>query len=103
MVMYFQSVIGNESLQYFKAQNFMPHYVVACVGGGSNAAGMFKPFLGEQVALIGVEAGGTSAALGKNAASLNYGSPGIFQGAFSYVLQDEYGQIVDTESTLCRS
>jgi len=43
----------------------MPHYVVACVGGGSNAAGMFKPFLGEQVALIGVEAGGTSAALGK--------------------------------------
>lgn len=98
IVMYFQSVIGNESLQYFKAQNFLPHYIVACVGGGSNAAGMFKPFLEEEVALIGVEAGGTSAALGKNAASLNYGSPGIFQGAFSYVLQNECGQIVDTES-----
>jgi tryptophan synthase beta chain len=98
IVMYFQSVIGNEALYYFKEQKFLPHSVVACVGGGSNAAGIFKPFLGEKVELIGVEAGGESSSLGKNAASINYGSPGIFQGAFSYVLQDEFGQIVNTES-----
>ena len=98
IVMHFQSVIGKECLQYFKVHNFMPDYVVACVGGGSNAAGIFKPFIDENVNLIGVEAGGSSNKLGKNAASLNYGSPGIFQGAFSYVLQDELGQILDTES-----
>ena len=98
IVMHFQSVIGKECLHYFKEQNFMPDYVVACVGGGSNAAGIFKPFVDEKVGLIGVEAGGSSNKLGKNAASLNYGSPGIFQGAFSYILQEESGQILDTES-----
>ena len=98
IVMHFQSAIGKECLHYFKEQNFMPDYVVACVGGGSNAAGIFKPFVDEKVGLIGVEAGGSSNKLGKNAASLNYSSPGIFQGAFSYVLQDESGQILDTES-----
>jgi tryptophan synthase beta chain len=98
IVMHFQSVIGKECISFFREKKFMPDFVVACVGGGSNAAGIFKPFVDEKVYLIGVEAGGSSEKLGKNAASLNYGSPGIFQGAFSYVLQNELGQILDTES-----
>ncbi|MDY6821887.1 MAG: tryptophan synthase subunit beta [Deferribacterota bacterium] len=98
IVTYFQSIIGLETLSYFKKHAFMPDYIVCCVGGGSNAAGMFKPFLKEDVKLIGVEAAGTSDELGSHAATLSFGSPGIFQGAYSYTLQAKEGQIANVTS-----
>ncbi|MCS7021663.1 MAG: tryptophan synthase subunit beta [Gemmataceae bacterium] len=96
----FQSVIGQETRQQCLEQlGRLPDAIVACVGGGSNAAGMFYPFLDDQqVELIGVEAGGRGPVLGHHAATLNYGSPGVLHGTFSYVLQDEDGQTAPVHS-----
>jgi tryptophan synthase beta chain len=76
-----------------------PEYVLACVGGGSNAIGIFTAFVGEpQIRLIGVEAGGTGTELGRHCSSLTQGEPGILHGALSYLLQDADGQVVETHS-----
>ena len=90
----FQAVIGREARQQCLARlGRLPNSVVACVGGGSNAAGMFSAFIAdEQVELVGVEAGGRSAKPGDHSASLTFGSPGVLHGSFSYVMQDEDGQ-----------
>jgi tryptophan synthase beta chain len=73
--------------------------VVACVGGGSNAAGMFYPFIEQAgVELVGVEAGGRSARMGDHASPLSYGQPGVLHGSYSYVMQDEDGQTCDVHS-----
>ena len=77
----------------------LPDAVIACVGGGSNAIGMFHPFIGDKsVEIIGIEAGGTGKELGHNAATLAYGRPGVLQGAYSLLLQDDEGQIQETDS-----
>jgi tryptophan synthase beta chain len=96
----FQSVIGREAReQCLKKEGKLPDYVVACVGGGSNAAGIFAPFVDDaSVKLIGVEAGGRSTALGQHAAALCAGKPGVLHGSLSYVLQDEDGQTADVHS-----
>lgn len=96
----FQSVIGHETrAQSLERHGRLPHAIVACVGGGSNAAGMFHPFEGDRsVELIGVEAGGRGSAPGAHAAPLSFGSPGVLHGSFSYVLQDEFGQTADVHS-----
>jgi tryptophan synthase beta chain len=96
----FQSVIGEETIQQCRAQlGRMPDVVVAAVGGGSNAAGMFYPFIEVPgVELIGVEAGGRSDRAGDHAAPLSFGSPGVLHGSYSYVLQDEDGQTCDVHS-----
>jgi tryptophan synthase beta chain len=90
----FQSVIGRECRrQCLDRLGRLPDCVVACVGGGSNAAGIFHPFIGDEtVRLVGVEAGGTSSSPGEHAAPLCLGRPGILHGSLSYVLQDEFGQ-----------
>ncbi|MHC4446524.1 MAG: tryptophan synthase subunit beta [Planctomycetota bacterium] len=92
----FQSVIGTECRQQCAGDEHvkgLPDCIVACVGGGSNAAGIFYPFIDDgDVRLIGVEAGGRSASVGEHAAPLCYGSPGVLHGSLSYVLQDETGQ-----------
>lgn len=90
----FQSVIGRETKAQAVGQiGRLPDVIVACVGGGSNAAGMFYPFIEDAgVALVGVEAGGSGAGPGQHAASLTYGSPGVLHGSLSYVLQNEEGQ-----------
>jgi tryptophan synthase beta chain len=90
----FQSVIGRETrAQCLKQLGRLPDLVVACVGGGSNAAGMFYPFIEDKkVELLGVEAGGRSGNPGDHAATLSYGQPGILHGMYTYVLQDEDGQ-----------
>ncbi|OHD67768.1 MAG: tryptophan synthase subunit beta [Spirochaetes bacterium RBG_16_49_21] len=99
IVAYFQSVIGREALDYFRLQGFLPDCVIACVGGGSNALGIFQGFLElSAVELIGVEAGGRSLDPGQNAATLTLGSRGIFQGALSYLLQDGFCQVRDVHS-----
>jgi len=96
----FQSVIGRETRrQCLEQLGRLPEVVVACVGGGSNAAGMFYPFVeDEDVALIGVEAGGRSDQPGDHAATLCFGRPGVLHGSFSYVLQDDDGQTCDVHS-----
>ncbi len=96
----FQSVIGRETLEQARAQiGRLPEMVVACVGGGSNSAGMFYPFI-EQVGveLVGVEAGGRSANVGDHASPLSYGQPGVLHGSYSYVMQDDDGQTCDVHS-----
>lgn len=100
MVREFQSVIGEETFhQIVEAEGRLPGAVVACVGGGSNAIGMFAPFLPHRgVKLYGVEAGGKGSQAGENAASLGKGKPGILHGSYSYVLQDDEGQIQPTHS-----
>src|SRR5262249_34542512 len=100
MVRQFQSIIGREArAQILEAEGRLPDYVLACVGGGSNAIGMFHGFVaGEGVRLVGVEAGGRGSALGENAATLVSGRPGVLHGARSYLLQDGNGQIVETHS-----
>ncbi|MEF3255899.1 MAG: tryptophan synthase subunit beta [Deferribacterales bacterium] len=100
IVAYFQSVIGEEARLYFEDKfSSYPDYVIACVGGGSNAIGIFKGFLDvEHVKLIGVEAGGKSNRLGEHAMSINFGEKGIFQGSLSYILQNEIGQIAKVHS-----
>jgi tryptophan synthase beta chain len=94
MVRDFQSIIGKETREQCLEQcGRLPNAIVACVGGGSNSAGMFHPFVHDRdVELIGVEAGGRSLEPGQHAATLARGSPGILHGAFSYVLQDQDGQ-----------
>jgi tryptophan synthase beta chain len=95
----FQSVIGRECRsQILEAEGMLPDYVIACVGGGSNAIGIFHPFIEDDVKLIGVEAGGKGELLGEHAGSLVRGSEGVLHGAYTYVLQDEDGQIADTWS-----
>jgi tryptophan synthase beta chain len=100
MVREFQSVIGMETKQQCRELlGRLPDVVVACVGGGSNAAGMFYPFVEDVgVELIGVEAGGHSARLGQHASTLSYGAPGVLHGSYSYVLQDDDGQTADVHS-----
>jgi tryptophan synthase beta chain len=96
----FQSIIGRETrAQCLEQIGRLPDAVVAAVGGGSNAAGMFYPFVAdEKVKLVGVEAGGRSNAPGEHAATLCYGRPGVLHGSFTYVLQDEDGQTADVHS-----
>jgi tryptophan synthase beta chain len=95
-----QSVIGREAREQILATaGTLPDLVVACVGGGSNAIGLFHPFVkDEQVRMLGIEAGGMGSGLGQNAASLAYGTPGVLQGTYSLLLQDEHGQIQETHS-----
>ena len=94
MVRDFQSIIGRETRrQCLEQLGGLPDEIIACVGGGSNAAGMFHPFVGDEiVALTGVEAGGRSPARGDHASTLTYGRPGVLHGSYSYVLQDDDGQ-----------
>jgi len=96
----FQSVIGRETREQCLARlGRLPDAVVACVGGGSNAAGMFYPLIDDaSIELIGAEAGGRGAALGDHASSLSQGKPGVLHGSMSYVLQDEDGQTCDVHS-----
>jgi tryptophan synthase beta chain len=100
MVRDFQSVIGREiKQQIWEIEGTIPNSIVACVGGGSNAIGSFYAFLDNQdVLLYGVEAGGKGIKSGKHSASLAAGSEGILHGMFTRLLQDEYGQIVETHS-----
>ena len=100
MVRDFQSVIGNECRRQMPAMTGrQPDYVVACVGGGSNAIGIFYPYIDlPDVKLVGVEAGGEGLATGRHAASLTAGTPGVLHGNRTYLLQDEDGQIIDTHS-----
>jgi tryptophan synthase beta chain len=95
-----QSVIGREArAQMLEAAGRLPDVAVACVGGGSNAIGLFHPFLGDAgVQLLGVEAGGRGAGLGDNAASLTFGTPGVLQGSYTLILQDAFGQVRETHS-----
>lgn len=96
----FQSVIGRETRQQcLERFESLPDLVVACVGGGSNAAGMFSPFIADtDVALLGVEAGGRSDQPGDHASPLSFGQPGVLHGSYSYVMQDEDGQTCDVHS-----
>jgi tryptophan synthase beta chain len=94
-----QRVVGDEArTQYVERLGGDPEVVLACVGGGSNAIGMFTAFVGSGVDLIGVEAGGRGSELGRHCASLTQGQPGILHGALSYLLQDADGQVVETHS-----
>jgi tryptophan synthase beta chain len=96
----FQSVIGRETIEQSRAQFVdLPNVVVACVGGGSNAAGMFHPFVNlSDVEMVGVEAGGRGNKPGDHASPLTYGQPGVLHGSFSYVMQDDDGQTCDVHS-----
>ena len=100
MVRDFQSVIGRETkAQILEAEGRLPDAVVACVGGGSNAIGMFHPFLNdESVKLIGVEAAGEGMETGRHAAAINGGRPGVLHGNMTYLLQDPEGQITEAHS-----
>jgi tryptophan synthase beta chain len=95
-----QSVIGREArAQMLALAGALPDVAVACVGGGSNAIGLFHPFIGDaEVELVGVEAGGRGPGLGDNAASLTFGTPGVLQGSFTLILQDAFGQVRETHS-----
>lgn len=100
MVRDFQSVIGTEArAQCLEGYGRLPNHVVACVGGGSNAIGIFHAFVGDHgVGLVGVEAGGRGDGLGDNAATIVHGEPGVLHGARSFLLQDENGQVASTHS-----
>ncbi|RKN84567.1 tryptophan synthase subunit beta [Paenibacillus ginsengarvi] len=100
MVRDFQRIIGDETrAQIVEKEGRLPDTVIACVGGGSNAMGMFYPFVGdESVRLIGVEAAGRGVDTEEHAATMTKGSPGVFQGSLSYVLQDEFGQVLPAHS-----
>jgi len=100
MVRDFQSVIGKEARdQLLEAEGRLPEYAVACVGGGSNAMGLFHPFYAdESVRLVGVEAAGAGVASGKHAATLSTGRPGVLHGSMSYLLQDSAGQVQGAHS-----
>ena len=97
---FFHVVIGREArAQIFKTEGKLPSAIIACVGGGSNSIGIFHEFIKDKkVKLIGVEAGGRGQKLGEHAARFRGGSPGVLQGTYSYVLQDEAGQIATTHS-----
>ena len=100
LVREFQAVIGIEArAQMLEQAGGLPEVAVACVGGGSNAIGLFHPFVRDRgVKLLGLEAGGTGGGLGQNAASIAYGTPGVLQGCYSLLLQDSHGQIQETHS-----
>ena len=100
MVRDFQAVIGTEAKQQMlEREGRLPDTLVACVGGGSNAMGLFYPFLDDQeVAMVGVEAEGHGIETGQHAAALSAGSPGVLHGSRSYLLQDEDGQVVEPHS-----
>jgi len=94
-----QSVIGKEARQQMLDQaGGLPDVAFACVGGGSNAIGLFYPLLGDDIELIGVEAGGIGDGLGENAATLATGTPGVLQGSYTIILQDADGQVQETQS-----
>jgi tryptophan synthase beta chain len=94
-----QSVIGQEARQQMiDLAGGLPDVAFACVGGGSNAIGLFYPLLGDDIELIGVEAGGTGNGLGQNAATLATGTPGVLQGSYTIILQDDDGQVQETHS-----
>jgi tryptophan synthase beta chain len=95
-----QSVIGREArAQMLSAAGGLPDIAIACVGGGSNAIGLFHPFLNDGgVTLLGIEAGGRGSGLGDNAATLAFGRPGVLHGSFTMLLQDVHGQIQETHS-----
>ncbi len=94
-----QSVIGSEARQQMLDQaGALPDAAFACVGGGSNAIGLFYPLLADDIELIGVEAGGTGDGLGQNAATLATGTPGVLQGSYTMILQDNDGQVQETHS-----
>jgi tryptophan synthase beta chain len=100
MVRDFQSVIGRETRQQCLEQTGrLPDVIVACVGGGSNSAGIFHPFIADAaVEMVGVEAGGRGLGAGQHASTLAYGQPGVLHGSYSYVLQDSDGQTADVHS-----
>ena len=100
MVRDYQSVIGQEARrQLLESEGRLPDYVIACVGGGSNAIGAFHPFVrDENTRLVGVEAGGEGKENSSHAATLVAGRPGVLHGSMSYLLQDENGQVVETHS-----
>jgi len=100
MVRDFQSVIGEETReQILEAEGRLPDTLVACVGGGSNAMGLFYPFLDDpEIKMVGVEAGGHGVETGKHAASITGGRPGVLHGNRTYLLQDEDGQILEGDS-----
>ncbi|TFG40155.1 MAG: tryptophan synthase subunit beta [Chromatiales bacterium] len=94
-----QSVIGREARQQMLDQaGGLPDVAFACVGGGSNAIGLFYPLLADDIELIGVEAGGIGDGLGENAATLATGTPGVLQGSYTIILQDDDGQVQETQS-----
>lgn len=94
-----QSVIGKEARQQMLDQaGALPDVAFACVGGGSNAIGLFHPLLSDDIELIGVEAGGIGDGLGENAATLATGTPGVLQGSYTIILQDDDGQVQETQS-----
>ena len=96
----FQSVIGTESRkQIIKIQNKLPDLLIACVGGGSNAIGLFYPFLNDQsVKMVGVEAAGSGIKTGFHSASIGAGSVGVLHGSKTYILQNDNGQVEETHS-----
>ena len=99
MVRDFQSVIGRETrMQILEAEGRLPDMLVACIGGGSNAMGLFHPFLDDDIKIIGVEAGGLGVDSNKHAASLTGGKPGVLHGNRTYLLQNNDGQIIDAHS-----
>ena len=99
LVREFQSVIGREARdQILRAEGRLPSLLIACVGGGSNAIGLFHPFLEDDARMVGVEAGGQGIASGKHAARFSGGSPGVLHGSYTYLLQDADGQVLNTHS-----
>lgn len=99
MVRDFQSVIGRETRkQIISMEGRLPDLLLACIGGGSNAMGIFHPFFNDDVRFVGVEAGGTGPAPGEHGASLVRGEPGVLHGSLSYLLSDTEGQILPTHS-----
>ncbi len=99
MVRDFQSAIGQEAKkQILQQEKRLPNLLIACVGGGSNAIGLFHPFLRTGVQMVGVEAGGSSGQPGNHGATLCKGRPGVLHGAMSYLLQDKTGQVLPTHS-----
>jgi tryptophan synthase beta chain len=95
-----QSIIGREArAQILAAAAALPDVAIACVGGGSNAIGLFYPFLRDAaVRLLGIEAGGRGSGLGENAATLAFGQPGVLHGCYTMLLQDRHGQVQETHS-----
>lgn len=98
MVRQFQRIIGEETRRELRRRNLRPSVFVACVGGGSNAIGFFYPFLRDDVKLYGVEAAGEGIVTGHHAATLSAGRPGVLHGSYSYLLQDNAGQVAEAHS-----
>ncbi len=99
LVRQFQRVLGVEArTQFVHATGVLPDVVMACVGGGSNAMGLFHPFLADDVAIVGLEPGGRGTGLGEHAATVALGTPGVLHGTYSLLLQDPFGQVQETHS-----